>query len=115
MWNPEICQDAPSQGQDDLVLLSSKNSFYCILGPNQLLLTKGSYVQDLVDVFVNYEREVNRGKITIKITGALLYIFQHLVGSSKEFKLFQLAFPFNSVSDLKACLAGLLSRSGMKL
>jgi len=49
--------------------------------PNQLLLTKGSYVQDLVDVFVNYEREVNRGKITIKITGALLYIFQHLVGS----------------------------------
>ena len=67
-------------------------------------MTKGSYVQDLVDVFVNYEREVNRGKITIKITGALLYIFQHLVGSSKEFKLFQLAFPLKSVSDLKACL-----------
>ena len=67
-------------------ILSPKNSVLCILGPNQLLLTKGSYVQDLVDVFVNYEREVNRGKITIKITGALLYIFQHLVGSSKEFK-----------------------------
>ena len=28
MWNPEICQDAPNQGQDDLVLLSSKNSFF---------------------------------------------------------------------------------------
>ena len=67
-------------------------------------MTKGRYVQDLVDVFVNYEREVNRGKITIKITGALLYIFQHLVGSSKNFKLFQIAFPFKGVSDLKACL-----------
>ena len=25
MWNPEICQDPPSWGQDDLVLLSTKD------------------------------------------------------------------------------------------
>ena len=54
-----------------------------LLGQNQLLLTKQSYVQDLLDVFCNYNKYYERGRITVKITGALIYVFQHIVGSSK--------------------------------
>ena len=59
-----------------------KNTF-SVLGQNQLLLTKQSFVQELVDVFNNYAKYYDRGRITVKITGALLYVFQHIVGSSK--------------------------------
>lgn len=50
---------------------------------NQLLLTKQNFVQDLVHVFRQYEHYLDRGRMTVKVAGALLYIFQHLVGSSK--------------------------------
>ena len=53
------------------------------LGQNQLLLTKQTFVQELVDVFNNHAKYYDRGRITVKITGALLYVFQHIVGSSK--------------------------------
>ena len=28
MWNPNVCQDAPNQGQDDLVLLRHRSRFW---------------------------------------------------------------------------------------
>ena len=61
----------------------SSCNFVSALGQNQLLLTKQSYVQDLLDVFCNYNKYLERGRITVKISGALLYVFQHIVGSSK--------------------------------
>ena len=44
-------------------------------------MTKQNLVQDLVEVFRTYELYLDRGRMTVKITGALLYIFQHIVGS----------------------------------
>merc|ERR1712223_2074806 len=49
---------------------------------NQLVLTKQNSVQELVGVFNNYEKYLDRNARTvIKITGALLYVFQHIVSS----------------------------------
>jgi len=48
---------------------------------NQLVLTKQNSVQELVGVFGSYEKYLERGRIVIKITGALLYVFQHIVNS----------------------------------
>ena len=53
-------------------------------GQNQLVLTKQNSVQELVGVFNSYEKYLDRGRIVIKITGALLYVFQHIVSSSKS-------------------------------
>ena len=49
-----------------------------------MVLTKQNSVQELVGVFNNYEKYLDRNARTvIKITGALLYVFQHIVSSSK--------------------------------
>ena len=62
---------------------------------NQLLITKGNFVQDLVQAFKNYELYLDRGRMTVKISGALLYIFQHIVGSSKTL--------FSLLNEAKRC------------
>ena len=54
-----------------------------------MVLTKQNSVQELVGVFNNYEKYLDRNARTvIKITGALLYVFQHIVSSSKFYIFF---------------------------
>jgi hypothetical protein len=43
MWNPEICQDAPNQGQDDLVLWWNQSYGYIALDET------GGYCLSLTD------------------------------------------------------------------